>query len=834
MDADNIDELVHQSSRRVMAARTEYDWMAAAKRSALSNLSRLVHCQSNTPASIGLERCDVEDDQSCSNLSGGSSRLHLPEQPGRKKALGGDEDRTVDSTLSPVQTAVPSTALVAGLAASSRHSEDSSYSEDVDEMSEYSSSPCNGKKMRAICCVGFVLIAVAVGVSVPLAMRGPNKDESETTLSSTVGRPEQPLEHSFEDVDDEGYSPQSSTSVTVDEDTDTQSLILSPTSSPSGRTAIFSSSTSIQIASSAPTASPDSLVVAEPAYDSISLEYMIDDTIAIETTSPDEVAQSSGTIGDGADNQHSQESHSELPDYDQLTGPHSTNNETLYNEFESTNGEQQGLDEQEISEQYTEPRPSKSEEDPIGKESTGVVSEALDDASEDETIQGVDDASVNDSSKVESFDEASNAEVKEGTASTVGGTEEKVNEIFFMTPTGWQPILSPTSPQAAVDGDQVQTPPAFSRIPTSSLVTSNPTRAPRTSRPTTRFTSSSTSSNSSRKPSPETSRPTRKPRTHRPSPSPETLKPTRKPRTHRPTPSPVTPKPTKKPRTSRPTPRPTTRPTKMPTNQPVADIRPLPTFVGKSGNGNVIGHRLAIEIHTDKFSEETSWKVEYIGEESRSSKVVYSVKPETYQPHQRDFVELTLEPGKYKFTLTDEYGDGFCCNEGKGSYALYLNDEKLVSGGYFLQKLSFTILVGWQPGMSTRDQQWLEAHNTRRKDWHERHGKAYVPLKWSTSLAEDAQNWAEELLNECDDDGIRHEPNISQGENLAKNKGSANSGYSQLYPADNILRRWVEFEEFWGYPRNAHLTQALWRGSTYLGCGDSLKVNPINGSKCRM
>ena len=86
----------------------------------------------------------------------------------------------------------------------------------------------------------------------------------------------------------------------------------------------------------------------------------------------------------------------------------------------------------------------------------------------------------------------------------------------------------------------------------------------------------------------------------------------------------------------------------MPTNQPVADIRPLPTFLGKSGNGNAIGHRLAIEIETDSFAEETSWKVEYIGEESRSSKVVYSVKPGTYQSQQKDFVELTLEPGTYK------------------------------------------------------------------------------------------------------------------------------------------------------------------------------------------
>ena len=153
MDVENIDEHVYQSSRRVMAAHTKYDWMAAVKRSALCN----------TTATIGLETCDVEE--------------HQPRW----------------------------------LAALSRHSEDSSYSggsaSDADEMSEYSSSHCNGKKTRALRCVGFVLIAAAVvGVSVRLAIRGPNKDGSETTSSSTVG-PERPLEQSFEDIDDEGYSP---------------------------------------------------------------------------------------------------------------------------------------------------------------------------------------------------------------------------------------------------------------------------------------------------------------------------------------------------------------------------------------------------------------------------------------------------------------------------------------------------------------------------------------------------------------------------------------------------------------------------------------------------
>ena len=73
-------------------------------------------------------------------------------------------------------------------------------------------------------------------------------------------------------------------------------------------------------------------------------------------------------------------------------------------------------------------------------------------------------------------------------------------------------------------------------------------------------------------------------------------------------------------------------------------------------------------------------------------------------------------------------------------------------------------------------------------------------------------------------------------ENLAKNKGwdgAEQLGMGKLYPPENIMRRWVDLEEFWGYPANAHLTQSLWRASRYLGCGDSYRDYP-DGQVCRV
>jgi hypothetical protein len=151
-----------------------------------------------------------------------------------------------------------------------------------------------------------------------------------------------------------------------------------------------------------------------------------------------------------------------------------------------------------------------------------------------------------------------------------------------------------------------------------------------------------------------------------------------------------------------------------------------------------------------------------------------------------------------------------------------------------------------------RDVAWLQAHNVRRKKYHEQWGKSYVPLKWSPMLANDARQWANQLLNDCDIVGVKHEPGIREGENMAKNIGNGDNG--ELKTPDQILNRFVEMEMDDPYPHNAHLTQvrratlycgvfssvthsssaytqALWRASKYVGCADSVKA--VDGGYCR-
>ncbi len=135
------------------------------------------------------------------------------------------------------------------------------------------------------------------------------------------------------------------------------------------------------------------------------------------------------------------------------------------------------------------------------------------------------------------------------------------------------------------------------------------------------------------------------------------------------------------------------------------------------------------------------------------------------------------------------------------------------------------------PALSSRDNDYLEAHNERRKHWHEYYGKKYIPLKWSAELAASSKQYAEELLSTCDDIGIEHDPNTKYGENMAKNRGRADT-WGQLYPADKIVARFIDREVKMAYPENFHLTQALWRASRYMGCGEAVK--PWHGGLCRM
>ena len=201
--------------------------------------------------------------------------------------------------------------------------------------------------------------------------------------------------------------------------------------------------------------------------------------------------------------------------------------------------------------------------------------------------------------------------------------------------------------------------------------------------------------------------------------------------------------------------------------------------------------RLTIELRTDEHGEETSWTLYSVDSADGQDELIAFVRENTYNSYEEDFVEIDLAPGKYRFTLKDSFGDGFCCSNGSdGMFAIRLDGRLLIRGDYYRSELSYDIAAGHDPQstMSDRDVEWLVAHNTRRRTWHQRHGETYVPLMWSAGLAEDASSWATELLDDCEIEGITHESGVEEGENLAKNKASKEGGMGQLYPPDNVRR----------------------------------------------
>ena len=279
---------------------------------------------------------------------------------------------------------------------------------------------------------------------------------------------------------------------------------------------------------------------------------------------------------------------------------------------------------------------------------------------------------------------------------------------------------------------------------------------------------------------------------------------------------------------------PTVSPTTLlPTNQ-LTD--PVPNLVTPfDGRSSVCGdgmQQIRINIQFDKWGEENSWELR----NTDTGEKVTGEPMGTYAAMDFESLMVCLEDGNYRFTIFDDFGNGICCSEGQGFYELSMDDEIIVYDKFGTgAERSNDFIVGYYKTLSItqRELDYLNEHNSRREYWHTKFGGKYVPLKYSMGLAADAKAWAEELLDDCDTDGIKHDSNRDlQGENLAKAVGH-HGDWGELKPVSNIVTRWVDRESTWSWPENAHFTQALWRAARFIGCGESVK-SMGEGKMCRV
>lgn len=113
-----------------------------------------------------------------------------------------------------------------------------------------------------------------------------------------------------------------------------------------------------------------------------------------------------------------------------------------------------------------------------------------------------------------------------------------------------------------------------------------------------------------------------------------------------------------------------------------------------------------------------------------------------------DYRDLCLDDESlYEFTIFDAYGDGICCQFGRGYYKIITYSNELFNeeimdpngvaalhgGSFFESNITHTINTTYAQ-LSDRDAKWLEAHNTRRKKYHAEYEHDYVPLQWSEGL----------------------------------------------------------------------------------------------------
>jgi hypothetical protein len=171
-----------------------------------------------------------------------------------------------------------------------------------------------------------------------------------------------------------------------------------------------------------------------------------------------------------------------------------------------------------------------------------------------------------------------------------------------------------------------------------------------------------------------------------------------------------------------------------------------------------------------------------------------------------------LEPGSYELKVEDGFG-GICCSEGEGKYVVDIDGRVILVGGRLRDKVvSHEIIVGFNPEMSDTDVAFHNAHNTRRKEFHESQGVLYRPMAWSPALAASALKWVTENAPTCTD--------TPEGGNYGQNIASQRlSNPADFKPPVNAVGWWSDkygADSTW--PQNMKMTAVNWRSALYVGC----------------
>lgn len=106
------------------------------------------------------------------------------------------------------------------------------------------------------------------------------------------------------------------------------------------------------------------------------------------------------------------------------------------------------------------------------------------------------------------------------------------------------------------------------------------------------------------------------------------------------------------------------------------DFSPTPAPVGSCPESSIV-----IDVITDNYPVETSWELR---DECGDTKID-SIGQGDYTDAAKLHSHVNCVPtiGKYRFTISDDYGDGMCCSYGSGSFKVRMDGVEKASGGDF-------------------------------------------------------------------------------------------------------------------------------------------------------
>lgn len=283
---------------------------------------------------------------------------------------------------------------------------------------------------------------------------------------------------------------------------------------------------------------------------------------------------------------------------------------------------------------------------------------------------------------------------------------------------------------------------------------------------------------------------------------------------------------------------PMTRATPQPTNKPMR--RPSNHPTGRPSNPLTRGPapprslRVDVTFETDRFGNlvsETSYKF------TRISDNVDVIVKNDLEKSATSVETVFVEEGDYVLTVVDQYGG----LEKPGYYSVTVDGEEVMHGSRFSGgSASHIIRVGFEPKMTDREREWLNAHNSRRRDFYSEENLPFRGLVWSRELAEGSSNWADQITPTCE---ITRETGLVVGDNISARLGPC-TGTSCVIPCtgascvaanegpEAILTRWVDIKRDKDWPGLA-ATQVWWRGTRYVGCSEKSVQSKNNPStKC--